>query len=127
MFCFLWLQVQAQCGGLLLALKVIGSSLHGESNEVWERAKEKISKGESISDYHKNELIRLLEISINYLDDVAKECFLDLSLFPDGRKICADALMNIWVYVRKLQWHEALSIFSDLASRNLLDLTSIPR
>ncbi|GLJ19961.1 hypothetical protein SUGI_0361980 [Cryptomeria japonica] len=120
-------QVQAKCGGLPLALKVIGSCLHGEPHEVWERAKDKISKGESISDYHKNGLIRLLEISIDSLDDVAKECFLDLGLFAEERKICADALLDIWVYARKIQWHDALSILSDLASRNLLNLTSTPR
>ncbi|XP_059075000.1 probable disease resistance protein At4g33300 [Cryptomeria japonica] len=121
------MEVQAQCGGLPLAIKVIGSSLHGEPHEVWERAKDKICKGESISDYHKNGLIRLLEISIDSLDDVAKECFLDIALFPDDRKICADALLDIWVYVRKLQWHDAFSILSDLASRNLLNLSSTPR
>ncbi|GLJ20373.1 hypothetical protein SUGI_0370170 [Cryptomeria japonica] len=120
-------EVQAECGGLPLALKVIGSSLHGEPHEVWVRAKNKISKGECISDYHRNGLIRLLEISIDYLDDVAKECFLDLALFPEDRKICADSLLDKWVYVRKLQWHDALSILSDLASRNLLNLTSTPR
>ncbi|XP_059075630.1 probable disease resistance protein At4g33300 [Cryptomeria japonica] len=120
-------QVQAKCGGLPLALKVIGSCLHGEPHEVWERAKDKISKGESISDYHKNGLIRLLEISIDSLDDVAKECFLDLGLFAEERKICAGALLDIWVYARKIQWHDALSNLSDLASRNLLNLTSTPR
>ncbi|XP_059075632.1 probable disease resistance protein At4g33300 [Cryptomeria japonica] len=82
---------------------------------------------ESASDYHRNGLIRLLEISIDYLDDVAKECFLDLALFPEDIKICADSLLDIWVYVRKLKWHDALSILSDLASRNLLNLTSTPR
>ncbi|XP_057873854.1 probable disease resistance protein At4g33300 [Cryptomeria japonica] len=120
-------EVQTQCGGLPLAIKVIGSSLHGEPHEVWERAKDKICKGESISDYHKNGLIRLLEISIDSLDDVAKECFLDLALFPDDRKICAHALLDIWIYVRMLQWHDALSILSDLANRNLLNLSSTPR
>ncbi|XP_057873820.2 probable disease resistance protein At4g33300 [Cryptomeria japonica] len=120
-------EVQAQCGGLPLALKVIGRSLHGEPQQVWERAKNKISRGESISAYHKNGLIKLLEITIDSLDDVAKECFLDLAVFPEDRKICADALLDIWVYVRKLQWHDALSILSDLASRNLLNLTSTPR
>ncbi|XP_059074999.1 probable disease resistance protein At4g33300 [Cryptomeria japonica] len=121
------IEVQAQCGGLPLALKVIGRSLHGEPQQVWERAKNKISRGESISAYHKNGLLKLLEISIDSLDDVAKECFLDLALFPEDRKICADALLDIWVYVRKLQRHDALSILSDLASRNLLNLTSTPR
>ncbi|GLJ19806.1 hypothetical protein SUGI_0358870 [Cryptomeria japonica] len=58
---------------------------------------------------------------------VLKECFLDLGLFPADRKICADALLDIWVYVRKLQRHDAFAISSELASRNLLNLTSNAR
>ncbi|XP_059071826.1 probable disease resistance protein At4g33300 [Cryptomeria japonica] len=119
-------EVQAECGGLPLALKVIGSCLRGEPHDVWERAKDQISRGESISDYHKKGLIKLLEISIDSLDDVARECFLDLGLFPEERKISADALLDIWVYVRNLQWHNAFSILSDFASRNLLNLTGNP-
>ena len=106
---------------------MIGSCLYGQPREIWERAKDKISKGECLSDYHENGLIRLLELSINSLDDVNKECFLDLSLFPEDQKICADVLLDIWVYVRKLERHNAFSILKDLASRNLLNLTGSPR
>ncbi|GLJ19976.1 hypothetical protein SUGI_0362230 [Cryptomeria japonica] len=117
-------ELLVECGGLPLALKVIGSSLYGKPHEAWETARESFSKGESISDYNKKGLIRLLEITVDSLDNVAKECFQDLSLFPEDRKICADALLDIWVYVRDLQWHNAFSILLDLASKNLLNLTS---
>ncbi|KAH9319575.1 hypothetical protein KI387_021344, partial [Taxus chinensis] len=116
--------VQEECDGLPLALKVIGSSLHRESHVVWKRAKSKICQGESISDYHKEGLLRLLETSIDFLDDVTRECFLDLGLFPEDRKIYANALLDIWVYVRKIEWHNAFVILSKLASRNLLNLTT---
>ncbi|KAH9319578.1 hypothetical protein KI387_021347, partial [Taxus chinensis] len=119
-------EVHAECRGLPLALKVIGSSLHGEPLVVWESAKNKLSKGESISDYHKDGLFRCLETSIDFLDDVARECFLDLGAFPEDRKICADALLHIWVYVRKLDWQDAFVILLELASRNLLNLISNP-
>ncbi|GLJ19801.1 hypothetical protein SUGI_0358810 [Cryptomeria japonica] len=65
--------------------------------------------------------------SIDSSDDVPKECFLDLELFPADRKICAEALLDTWVYVRKLQRHDAFAILSELASRNLLNLTSNAR
>ncbi|KAH9292954.1 hypothetical protein KI387_041860, partial [Taxus chinensis] len=100
-------EVQEECDGLPLALKVIGSSLHGESHLVWKKAKSTICQGESISDYHKEGLLRLLETSIDFLDDVTRECFLDLGLFPEDRKICTDALLDIWVYVRRIEWHDA--------------------
>ncbi|XP_059075606.1 probable disease resistance protein At4g33300 [Cryptomeria japonica] len=117
-------EVQAKCDGLPLALKVIGSSLHGEPHEVW---KNKLSKGEYISDYEKKGLFRSLQTNIDSLEDVTKECFLDLAIFPQDRKICADALLDIWVYVRKLEKHNAFAILSELANKNLLKFTSKSR
>ncbi|XP_057825947.2 putative disease resistance protein At5g47280 [Cryptomeria japonica] len=120
-------EVQAECGGLPLALKVIGSTLHGEPRVAWERAKSRLSKGESISDYHREGLLECLATSIDFLDDRATECFLDLGSFPEDKKICADALLDIWVNVRKLDWQDAFVILLELASRNLLNLISNPR
>ncbi|XP_057843948.2 probable disease resistance protein At4g33300 [Cryptomeria japonica] len=119
-------EVQAECDGLPLALKVIGSSMHGELDEAWKRAKKK-SEGEYISDYHRKGLFRLLQTSIDSLNYVAKECFLDLGLFPRDRKICVDALLDIWVYVHKLRRHDAFEILSELASKSLLNLSSNQR
>ncbi|KAH9319729.1 hypothetical protein KI387_021498 [Taxus chinensis] len=117
------MEVQVECEGLPLALKVIGSSLHGEPCVAWESAKNKLSKGKSISDYHKEGLLECLETSIDFLDDVARECFLDLGAFPQGKKVCADALLDIWIYHRKLEWQDTFVILLELASRNLLNLT----
>jgi hypothetical protein len=117
-------QVQAECKGLPLALKVIGSSLHGEPRPAWESAKNKLLNGESISEYHKERLLRSLETSVDVLDEEARECFMDLGSFPEDRKISVDALLDIWVYVRKLEWQDAFVILLELASRNLLNLTS---
>ncbi|KAH9288783.1 hypothetical protein KI387_032900, partial [Taxus chinensis] len=88
-------EVQAECRGSPLALNVIGSSLHGEPLVAWKSAKNKLSKGYSISDYHKDRLFRCLESSIDFLDDVARECFLHLGTFPEDRKNCVNALLHI--------------------------------
>ena len=117
-------QVQDECKGLPLALKVIGSSLHGQPRPVWDSAKNKLLNEKSISDYHKEGLLRCLETSIDALDEEARECFLDLGSFPEDRKISVDALLDIWVYVRKMEWHDAFAILLEFASRNLLNLTS---
>ncbi|GLJ24302.1 hypothetical protein SUGI_0463670 [Cryptomeria japonica] len=85
-------------------VSMISNSMNGESH--------KALKG----------LFRFPHINIDSSDGVLKECFLDLGLFPEDRKICADALLDIWVYVRKLQRHDAFAILSELASRNLLKL-----
>ncbi|XP_057866628.2 putative disease resistance protein At5g47280 isoform X1 [Cryptomeria japonica] len=120
------MEVQAECKGLPLALKVIGSSLNGEPHGTWLNAKNKLSQGQSISSYHKEGLFRCLETSIDFLEDVGRECFLDLALFPENKKICADALLDIWVYIRKLKWQDAFIILLELASKNLLNLISSP-
>ncbi|GLJ34617.1 hypothetical protein SUGI_0696270 [Cryptomeria japonica] len=120
-------KVQEKCGGLPLALKVIGSSLYGQPHVTWERLKNKISKGETILDDQKDGLLRCLEPSIDSLDDVVKECFLDLGLFPGNKKICVVVLLDIWVNVRKLEWQDAIIILSKIARRNLLNLTNSSR
>lgn len=131
-------QVQGDCKGLPLVLKLIGSSLHGKPRPVWESAsKNKLLNGESISDYHKEKLHRCFETSIEVLDGETRECFLDVGSFPENRKISVNALSDIWVYVRKMEgkdafvilvrkmeWKDAFVILLELASRNLLNLTS---
>ncbi|GLJ19893.1 hypothetical protein SUGI_0360460 [Cryptomeria japonica] len=118
------LEVQAECKGLPLALKVIGSSLNAEPHVTWLNAKNKLSLGESISSDHEEGLFRCLKTSIDLLDDFGRECFLDLASFPENKKICADALLDIWVYVRKLERQDAFMMLWELAKKNLLNLVS---
>ena len=97
----------AECKGLPLALKVIGSSLQWEPHRSWEIAFKKLKKlsnGEPVSRYQQKGLRRCLEISIGFLDDMGRKCFFDLASFPEDQKNCADALLDIWVYVRKMEW-----------------------
>jgi len=120
-------QVKEKCKGLPLALKAIGSSLHGEPRPTWESAKNKLLNGEPISDYHKQGLIICLETSIDVLDEEVRVCFLDLGSFLEDRKISVDVLLDIWVYVRKMEWQDAFAILLELARRNLLNLTNNTR
>ncbi|XP_059075618.1 putative disease resistance protein At5g47280 [Cryptomeria japonica] len=120
------MEVQAECKGLPLALKVIGSSLNGEPHVTWLNVKNKLSLGESISSDHEGGLFRCLETSIDFLDNDGRECFLDLASFPENKKICADALLDIWVYIRKLERQDAFIMLLDLARKNLLNLVSSP-
>jgi hypothetical protein len=65
--------------------------------------------------------------SIDVLVDESKECFLDLGAFPTSRKFSVDFLLDIWVYVRGMEWRDDFVVSLELASRNLLNLTSNPR
>ena len=113
--------------GLPLALKVIGISLRNEPQLVWDKAQKKLSRAESISKHHREDLLHCLETSIDVLDDETKECFMDLGEFPKGRKICVDSLLDIWVYARGMDRKYAFVVLLELASRNLLNLTSDSR
>ncbi|XP_057873880.2 probable disease resistance protein At4g33300 [Cryptomeria japonica] len=108
-------------------VSVTASCMQVESHEAWKRATNKISKRKYRSNYQRKGLYTLPQINIDSFDHVHKECLLDLALFPADKKISADALLDIWVYVEKLQRSEAFAILSELADRNLLNLTGNPR
>eukprot|EP00253_Pinus_taeda_P028142 PITA_28142 len=120
-------QVAAECKGLPLALKVIGSCLRNEPLPSWKSAKNKLSRAECISQYYKDNVLDRLQMSIDILDDEPRQCFLDLGAFPEGRKFSVDFLLDIWVYVRGMEWEDAFMVLLELAKRNLLNLTSDPR
>jgi len=119
-------QVAAECKGLPLALKVIGSSLRNEPRPSWKSARNKLSGAKSTSQYYKDSVFDRLQMSIDILDDEPKECFLDLGAFPEGRKFSVDFLLDVWVYVRGMEWDDAFMLLLELAQRNLLNLTSDP-
>ncbi|GLJ19799.1 hypothetical protein SUGI_0358790 [Cryptomeria japonica] len=108
-------------------VSVTASFMQVESQKAWKRATNKISKRKYRSHYQRKGLYTLPQINIDSLDDVHKECLLDLGLFPIDSKICADALLDIWVNVEKLQRRDAFAILSELAEKNLLNLTGNPR
>ncbi|XP_057846875.2 probable disease resistance protein At4g33300 [Cryptomeria japonica] len=119
-------QVQAECDGLPLALQVIGSSLNGEPDCVWEATRDALARGEISDDNQINVLLKRLETSINVLNPGKKQCFLDLAVFPKGRIIPANVLLDIWVYVRQMRRNEAILRLRNFEARNLLDLKRDP-
>ncbi|GLJ43432.1 hypothetical protein SUGI_0902460 [Cryptomeria japonica] len=119
-------QVQAECKGLPLALQVIGSSLYGMPDSVWKAAKDALARGEAADDNQIEVLLKSLETSINVLDDNEKQCFLDLAIFPKGRTIPANLLLDIWVYVRQMRRNEAVLRLWKFVARHLLDLRRDP-
>ncbi|GFY89262.1 disease resistance protein (TIR-NBS-LRR class) family [Actinidia rufa] len=68
-------RVVSHCGGLPLALQVLGSSLSGESLDVWESA---LAKLNAFSD---DKIQNALQISYDSLDYHDKNLFLDIACF----------------------------------------------
>ncbi|GLJ43433.1 hypothetical protein SUGI_0902490 [Cryptomeria japonica] len=118
-------QVHAECKGLPLALQVIGSSLNGKHPSVWENAN-RLSTGEPSNEFQMEGLLNRLKTSIDLLKDNEKQCFLDLAAFPQGQVIPANALLDIWVYVRGMTWPNAVILLRDFAARHLLNFKRNP-
>ncbi|XP_059065248.1 probable disease resistance protein At4g33300 isoform X2 [Cryptomeria japonica] len=120
------IKVQEECKGLPVALQVIGRSLRDRDPMFWRSAKNKLSRGETISSYHEDLNERLKMACIDELEDNEKQCFLDLAAFPEGRTISANALLDIWVYVRGMDWDNAFVLLWEFADRGLVTLKRDP-
>ncbi|KAJ1419774.1 Winged helix-like DNA-binding domain superfamily [Sesbania bispinosa] len=120
-------QVVAECERLPLALKVIGASLRDQTEMFWASVKNRLSQGLSIGESHEINLIERMAISINYLPEKIKDCFLDLCSFPEDKKIPLEVLINMWVEIHDIDEKEAYAIVVELSNKNLLTLVKEAR
>ncbi|KAG5016733.1 hypothetical protein JHK85_022869 [Glycine max] len=67
-------------------------------------------KGQSIGESHEINLIDRMAISINYLPEKIKECYLDLCCFLEDKKIPLDVLINMWVEIHDIPETKAYAI-----------------
>ncbi|KAJ7963199.1 Disease resistance protein [Quillaja saponaria] len=110
------------CGGFPLALQLVGGSFSGQAGVVWQSRVMEWSKGHYTVDSD-TDLLDYLEKLLDVLDTKAiiKECFLDLSLFPEDQKIPAAALIDMWVEFHKFHQDgvQAMDKIYELHTRNL--------
>ncbi|XP_042494856.1 putative disease resistance protein At5g47280 isoform X2 [Macadamia integrifolia] len=110
------------CDGFPLAITVIAKSLYQQHPVIWENMAKKLLKGSCILDFD-SKLQERLAASLDSLDPIALQCFMDLSSFPEDKRIPASALVDIWCELYELDYEsEAFAILIDLASRNLINL-----
>ncbi|KAJ9560000.1 hypothetical protein OSB04_005160 [Centaurea solstitialis] len=120
-------QIVEKCKGLPLALKVIGASLRDQPETYWKAAKNRLSRAQPICDSHETELLNRMKLSIDYLSDKVRDCFLDLGSFPEDKKIPLDVLVNIWTELHDIDEEETFAILYELSSKNLLTLVKDSR
>ncbi|XP_039157481.1 probable disease resistance protein At5g66900 [Eucalyptus grandis] len=117
------LKVVNRCKRLPLALTVVAKSLRGKDPSFWETKLLDWSERRSLlrSDSDVQDCLRK---SLDHLDGEIKERFLDLSSFPEDRKIPATALIDMWVELYKLDFSgvRAIADLNKLVYRNLADL-----
>uniref|UniRef100_A0A7N0V426 RPW8 domain-containing protein n=1 Tax=Kalanchoe fedtschenkoi TaxID=63787 RepID=A0A7N0V426_KALFE len=120
-------QVVRECKCLPLALKVVGASLRDRPQMFWASAKSRLLRGEVICESHQTNLLERMAVSVNYLSNRVRECFLDLGAFPEDKKIPLDVLVNIWVEIHDLDEEEAFAVLVELSEKNLLTLLNDSR
>ncbi|KAI6700104.1 hypothetical protein NL676_014428 [Syzygium grande] len=118
-------QVVNRCKGLPLALTVVAKSLQGKDRSFWETKLLDLSEGRSLL-HSDSDILDCLRKSFDDLDGDSsiKERFMDLSSFPEDRKIPATALIDMWVELYKLDFNgiRAVSDLHKLVYRNLANL-----
>ncbi|CAN6449450.1 unnamed protein product [Victoria cruziana] len=102
-----------------LALRLIGASLKGAEFRNWKKTAANLHEKGMFK--LKEEIYWPLKTSLDSLEKpVQRDCFLDLSCFPDNKRIRAAALMDIWVHTRGQD--EDGDILKMLADRHLIEL-----
>ena len=89
-----------ECGGLPLALTVIGSTMLEKADERgWRCSLDSLKESKSIPDSEaEGELFGRLLLSYNELkDDTTKICFLYFAAFPEDYEIPTGELIQIWI------------------------------
>ena len=117
------MQVVGGCRGSPLVLEVIGGALSQQPWEVWQKMGKDLSKGHSIIESNED-LLNHLKKSLDVLEPINKNCFMDLGLFPEDQRIPVAALIDMWVELYKLDEDgiDAMCIVHELNTRNLAHL-----
>ena len=120
------MQIVRGCGGLPIALKVIGGSLYGKDVAVWQSTLMRWSDdGHSIFKSDKD-VLATLEKSLEFSDErsILKEYFMDLGSFPEDQRIPATALIDMWTEIHEPDQNDVhvTADLHELTARNLASL-----
>ena len=89
--------VAKRCGGLPLALEIIGSSMIDATVSMWKQAEISLSKFPHTKEDMENKVLKELEFSFDMLkDDNIRKCLLYCCLFKEDALISKDKLIDYW-------------------------------
>ncbi|XP_057485186.1 probable disease resistance protein At5g43730 isoform X2 [Actinidia eriantha] len=92
-------KIVRKCGGLPLALKVVGGALRKKNNEnIWRQfLKDLNSPAKALIEDIDVEVFKSLKVSYDYLTDIEqKNCLLFCGLYPEDHKIEKSTLIVYW-------------------------------
>ncbi|KAM5576364.1 hypothetical protein ABKV19_007300 [Rosa sericea] len=93
-------EVLDHCKRFPIAIISVGKSLFGKSIETWkEKAKEFSEVSSILRSQTGSAVYEYLKTSLDALSKekpITKECFIDLASFPEGQRIPAAALIDMW-------------------------------
>ncbi|KAL1553940.1 putative disease resistance RPP13-like protein 3 [Salvia divinorum] len=113
--------IARQCGGVPLAVVVIGGTLI--EKRLDKREWEKVS--DSVSSYVQEDrrTTNIISLSYNKLSHNLKDCFLYLGMFPEDTEISAWNLTRLWIAEGFIQQKQERSL-EEMAEDNLGDLVA---
>ncbi|CAI8609221.1 unnamed protein product [Vicia faba] len=118
--------VANSCWGSPEALILTGGSLRGQPVAVWRKMVKLLSKGHSIACSNPN-LLNLLQKNLEDAlenNPIIKECFMDLGLFFEEKKIPVAALIDIWTELKDLDDDniDGMNFVHELDNMNLANI-----
>ncbi|XP_057772101.1 putative late blight resistance protein homolog R1B-16 [Salvia miltiorrhiza] len=114
--------IASDCGGLPLAIQVIGGLLSeaGRSKDSWEHVGNDVRSAIAEKD---EQFSNILSLSYNYLPCHLKPCFLFMGAFPEDYEVWGSRLMSLWAAEGFAEADEAEGYLTSLVERNLLMVT----
>ncbi|GBG68201.1 hypothetical protein CBR_g2753 [Chara braunii] len=115
-----------ECGGLPLALTVIGSALHGKDLDSWKYTLRRLQGARAIGEqFSSSSVFDCLRVAFDGLsmdDPRLQDLFLDLAAFPENEHVLVDRLILLWTSSRDVggSENEALALLALLISRSLV-------
>ncbi|XP_057801553.1 putative late blight resistance protein homolog R1A-10 [Salvia miltiorrhiza] len=117
----LGMHIARQCGGVPLAVVVIGGTLVEKCDN--KRDWEKISDSVSIYVQDDKRTESIISLSYNNLPHHLRDCFLYLGMFPEDTEISACKLTRLWIAEGFIQQRRGRSL-EEVAEDNLDDLVA---
>ncbi|XP_061349365.1 probable disease resistance protein At1g61300 [Gastrolobium bilobum] len=92
-------EIVKKCGGLPLALTIIGNAMAGKKSvQTWSQEKKDFTSYSSKASDSKKKLFHILKSSYDRLpDETHKNCFLYCALYPEDYEVKVDGIINQWI------------------------------